>query len=343
MLRHLTLPGALVLAVAALAARAGAEGPPHEVYAIPLHTRHFVLTYTAEIPAFPPEARAVDLWLPVARSDEHQALRLERVDLDAARCAAQSDATDPRTGNEYRHYRFEAPFPPAARVTLTYDVVRREYLKKDFRGRGAAPLSAEERALVAPYLAPDRLVPTGGKIGEIARRLAGGESNVLNLGRRFYDHVLGTMRYDKSGEGWGRGDALWACESGRGNCTDFHALFIALCRSQGIAARFAIGLPLPEKHGRGEIPGYHCWAEFYVPAYGWVPVDISEAGKHPELAEYYFGAHNEDRIELARGRDLRLVPAQQGEPLNFFVYPYAEADGKAWDGVRHAFSYEDRP
>ena len=35
------------------------------------------------------------------------------------------------------------------------------------------------------------------------------------------------MRYDKSGIGWGRGDALYACDAKRGNCTDFHALLMA--------------------------------------------------------------------------------------------------------------------
>jgi hypothetical protein len=28
------------------------------------------------------------------------------------------------------------------------------------------------------------------------------------------------------------------------------------------------------------------------------------------------------------GRDIRQDPPQQGEPLNYFIYPYAEVDGK---------------
>jgi len=49
------------------------------------------------------------------------------------------------------------------------------------------------------------------------------------------------MRYDKSGIGWGRGDAVYACDAKTGNCSDFHSYFIALARSIGIPARFAIG------------------------------------------------------------------------------------------------------
>lgn len=33
-------------------------------------------------------------------------------------------------------------------------------------------------------------------------------------------------------------------------------------------------------------------------------------------------------MAISRGRDVRLEPPQQSDPLNYFVYPYAEADGK---------------
>ena len=54
-----------------------------------------------------------------------------------------------------------------------------------------------------------------------------------------------TMRYDKTGTGWGRGDALWACDAKRGNCTDFHSPFIGMRRADGIPARFDIGFTQP--------------------------------------------------------------------------------------------------
>jgi transglutaminase-like putative cysteine protease len=160
--------------------------------------------------------------------------------------------------------------------------------------------------------------------------------------RAIYDRVTGMMKYDKSGTGWGRGDALFACSAKRGNCTDFHALLIGMARSAGIPARFAIGLPLPESRGSGEISSYHCWAELYVTGRGWIPVDSSEAAKNPAKRDYFFGHHDENRLEFSRGRDLRLVPSQQGPPLNFFVYPYAEVDGRPHDAIEHKFTFNDR-
>ena len=73
------------------------------------------------------------------------------------------------------------------------------------------------------------------------------------------------MRYDKTSSGWGRGDAVWACDAKRGNCTDFHSPFIGMLRVDGIPAGFDIGFPLPENKDKGDIAGYHCWAEFYAP------------------------------------------------------------------------------
>ena len=149
------------------------------------------------------------------------------------------------------------------------------------------------------------------------------------------------MKYDKSGTGWGNGDIFWACDAKRGNCTDFHALLIGLCRAEGIPARFSIGFPIPAVRGEGEIGGYHCWAEFYLNGYGWIPVDASEACKNPDKREYFFGAHYENRVQLTQGRDLRLEPPQAGEPLNFFVYPYVEIDGKPFKDVKKRFAYRD--
>ena len=47
------------------------------------------------------------------------------------------------------------------------------------------------------------------------------------------------------------------------NCTDYHSYFIALSRSAGIPARFAIGAAVPSGRDEGGISGYHCWAEFF--------------------------------------------------------------------------------
>ena len=110
-------------------------------------------------------------------------------------------------------------------------------------------------------------------------------------------------------------------------CTDFHAYFIALCRAVNIPARFAIGFTIPANKNAGVIGGYHCWAEFHANG-KWVPVDISEADKHPELADYCLWHHPANRLEPSRGRDITVKPAPKAGPFNyFFGHPRGERQG----------------
>ena len=184
-------------------------------------------------------------------------------------------------------------------------------------------------------------MPLAGTITELSAEQTRGIQDPMAKARAIYDYVIATMRYDKSGTGWGNGDAIWACTAKRGNCTDFHSLFIGMMRAAGIPARFEIGFPLPPDKHSAEIAGYHCWADFFEPKNGWIPVDISEAWKHQEKRDYFFGAHDVNRVQFTLGRDLRLSPAQDGAPLNYFVYPYVEVAGKEYPNVSLAFSFVD--
>jgi transglutaminase-like putative cysteine protease len=182
---------------------------------------------------------------------------------------------------------------------------------------------------------------SAGKIKELAAEVTGSQSGTVAKAKAAYDYFFTNMRYDKTGSGWGRGDAQWACEPKRGNCTDFHSPFIGVLRADGIPARFDIGFPLPENKDKGEIPGYHCWAEFYEHKTGWIPVDISEAWKAKEKRDYFFGSIDANRVQFSTGRDVTLSPEQDGPALNYFVYPYVEVDGKPYEKLDKQFSFEE--
>jgi hypothetical protein len=70
-------------------------------------------------------------------------------------------------------------------------------------------------------------------------------------------------------------------------------------------------------------------------------VDASEAWKHPQLRNYYFGHLDADRVAFTIGRDLVLKPRQSGEPVNFLIYPYVEVDGKPLpkEQIKNQFEY----
>jgi transglutaminase-like putative cysteine protease len=294
----------------------------------PLKSRTFQLTYQATIRDIPKDAKTLEAWVPLPQTDLNQTIH--QISINAP--VPVTIGRDVRSGNQSLHVRVDRPKGPVP-ITLVIEATRRE------NAGHQESLSAEERRT---YLAPEPLVPVDGPIRELSLRATAGLTAGEAKARAIYETVTALMKYDKSGTGWGRGDALYACEARRGNCTDFHALLIGMARSAGIPARFAIGLPVPASRGSGEIPGYHCWAELYVDGRGWIPVDSSEAAKDPARRDYFFGHHDEGRLEFSRGRHLTLVPAQQGPPLNFFVYPYTEVDGRPHEGIDRKFTFTDR-
>lgn len=312
----------LVVALGAVAA--AGEGP---------RERPVRLTYSVRV-APPAGARQIDVWAPVPRDMAGQ--RVTDVAWTSSAGTA-SIADDEETGNRVCHLEVERPEAPIV-LTLSCAVVAEAREPGAGEAGPVAPFDAPER-----HLGADRLVPVGGRFAELGRARTLGRGSTLERARALYEHVRGAMVYDKTGQGWGRGDADFACDVGRGNCTDYHSLFLALARSVGIPARFCIGLSLPPARGAGQLSGYHCWAEFWDDAARrWVPVDISEADRFPERAERCFGALDPDRVTLSRGRDLVLVPAQAGPPLNFFVQPHVECDGVPLEaGVELRVSYAD--
>jgi transglutaminase-like putative cysteine protease len=188
---------------------------------------------------------------------------------------------------------------------------------------------SETSAQPAVFTGPDKLVLVDDEMRALASKITAGKQTTLEKARAIYDYVLEKMTYDKNHDGWGFGSTRHACDVGKGNCTDFHALFNSLCRASGLASGFEIGLYLPYEKGKQEtLGGYHCWAFFRVPGKTWVPVDCSEADRFAERKEFFFGGHTSNRVTLSTGRDIALVPKQDGEPLNYFLNPYAEADGK---------------
>ena len=71
-------------------------------------------------------------------------------------------------------------------------------------------------------------------------------------------------------------------------------------------------------------------------------MDISEAWKDKAKQDYYFGSITENRLEFTQGRDITLEPAQNGGPLNYFVYPYVELNGQEFKNVEVTFKYKDQ-
>ncbi len=268
----------------------------------------FEFRYQATLPELSGNARC---WIPLAASDDFQQVTLKSIEAPGA----QQTLIDSAHGNKVLFLELK-PQDSGKSIEIVYDVLRHE--KAAYPGD---PIRAIDN------LKPERMVPSDDNMKMIAQKAVEGRDGELMKARALYDHVMDQMRYKKFGEGWGQGNALYACDTLSGNCTDYHAYFIGLARSIGIPARFAIGAAIPSDRNDGGCDGYHCWAEFYAEGKWW-PVDISEADKFSALSMYYFGHHPANRFEFTRGRDLVLDPGPASGPVNFLAYPILEVAGQ---------------
>ena len=65
------------------------------------------------------------------------------------------------------------------------------------------------------------------------------------------------------------------------------------------------------------------------------------------VREYFFGGLDQFRIQLQRGGRGLDFPEGNAEKVNYFMYPYAEVDGKPLDycqpaTFRYGISFEER-
>jgi transglutaminase-like putative cysteine protease len=316
---------ALTLLWGRWATAAGTASPEDNQQRIASHyrlrgdTRQFSIQYTGRVTEIPAGTKRLRVWLPAPQNSSVQEIsKLEFT-------PPAKIAHEPKYGNQIAYIEMENP-EGAAEVKMSF-VCKRGEIRVNLANLNEDGSDTATAFMV--FKNPDKLVLVDDEMKMLSDRVTLGKSGAQAKARAIYDYVLAKMTYDKNHPGWGLGSTRHACDVGKGNCTDFHALFNSLCRAQGIASGFEIGLYLPYERNKQEtLGGYHCWGFFRVPGKTWVPVDCSEADRFPERKEYFFGNHTSNRVTLSTGRDIILEPKQEGAPLNYFLNPYAEADGK---------------
>jgi transglutaminase-like putative cysteine protease len=280
-------------------------------------SKTFDVTYTATIAKVPAGLEELQVWIPLPASRGWQ--QVSNVTIDAPFPFTRH--REKEFGNEYAFATIQNPPAGDLTVRVRFNATREE-------ATSAHPAeSAASRAQIQRALRADRLVTLSPRVRNLANEITRGINDPVEQAHAIYNYLIVTMKYDKTIPGWGQGDTERACDIKAGNCTDFHSLFMSLARAKGIPARFVIGFPLTAADGN--VKGYHCWAEFYVKGKGWISVDASDASKakDPASQQYLFGNLDPNRVQFTVGRDLVLSP-RTSDPLNYFIYPRAEAKGK---------------
>ncbi|MBU0481545.1 MAG: hypothetical protein KKG47_10615 [Proteobacteria bacterium] len=280
--------------------------------------------------------KEVELWIPYPVSSEVQDITGVKIDGDFAESAVYADKKF-QTPMLYARWAKESA---SRRLTFSFKAVRQEVEKRDLP-EIEAPWNKGD---FSDWLAPTSLGPIDGVVGELAAKIVNGKTTTLEKAKAIYDWTCENMYRDPKTIGCGPGDVCSLLQNPGGKCTDIHSVFVALCRAAGVPAREIFGIRLGKEPIQDITSWQHCWAEFYLPGFGWVPVDPADVRKlmlkknlkledpeTDELRRYFWGGWDAYRVELAGGRDLILNPAQKGAPLNTFGYPYAEVGGEPLD------------
>jgi transglutaminase-like putative cysteine protease len=291
------------------------------------------------------KGKEAKLWIPYPVSDRHQLVSDVKVVGDYASSAVYTDRT-------YGTPILYAEWPKDAvnrKLTFTFSVERQEIRQTNLPAKEPKWNPAD----YAEYLKATSLGPNDGDVKKLALQITKGKKTVLAKARAIYDWVCDNMYRDPDTIGCGQGDVCALLLKPGGKCTDISSFYIALSRAAGVPAREVFSIRLGKKAEENITTSQHCWAEFFLPGYGWVTVDPADVRKamlveklersDPKAMgyrDYFWGGIDPYRVVIAAGRDLVLNPPQSGTPLNTFGYPYAEVGGKAIDFYQPAaFTY----
>ncbi len=133
---------------------------------------------------------------------------------------------------------------------------------------------------VGVYLKASRQVQSrDAAIAAKARQLTEGARTEFDAVQKVLSWVVDHMQYVTPPEQY---DALYAFQSGKGNCQNYSHLAAALLRAVGVPVRIVNGVTLKQPYDvklpDGTITmrmgqGRHSWIEVYFPDLGWVPFD----------------------------------------------------------------------
>ena len=289
--------------------------------------------------------KEVQLWIPYPTSNQHQTITHIQLNGNYSSSGVYTDTT------------FETPILYARwdagkktrKLDFSFDVKRHEVIRRDFP-KNEAQWDPADYAL---YLAPTRLGPIDGEVKKLAMQITQGKTSVIEKAKSIYEWTCENTYRNPETRGCGVGDVYRLLKEPGGKCADISSIYVALARAAGVPSREIFGIRQGKKTEQEISQWQHCWAEFYLPGYGWVPVDpadvrkamlrenlvISDA-KTEAYRNYFWGGIDPYRIQLSEGRDLILNPIQTGQPVNYLMYPFAQVGEMTLDWLDpKAFSY----
>ena len=282
------------------------------------------------------KGKIVKLWLPYPVSNEYQNITDVKIRGNFVRSGVYAEK---KYGNLLYYAEWDKN---ATQKELTFSFkAKRKYLKNYPYPEKELPWNKNDFKI---YLKGSKLAPVNQIVKKLAEEIVKGKKNIPEKARTIYMWVCKNTYRNPKTRGCGKGDLCRLLKDPGGKCADLSTIFVSLCRAVGIPAREIFGIRLGKKDSQNITKGYHCWAQFYIPGYGWYSVDPADVRKmmlikniswNDKKTKYFIKFYWEGiepyRIKLSTGKDITLNPVQKNAPINYFMYPYAEVDGKTVD------------
>ena len=212
----------------------------------------------------------------------------------------------------------------------------------DVSKRTVAP---ERDDILRRNLQASKLIPNDGLAHQLGERIIGRIKDPVAQAKAIYEWVTDNAIYDPGLPGCGSGNVRRQLIEGQygGRSADINGLFVAICRAVGIPARCVYGLRVgPSRLFRSlglsqfdATRGHHVRAEFYIPGYGWIPVDPSDVrralamealsdrdSRLLSLKKVLFGVWEMNWVAFNLGSDI-ILPGKN-IPLPFLLLPEIE-------------------
>ncbi len=266
------------------------------------------ITVSAEKNAAP-DGEIIRAWLPIPRRNPFQ---------DAFKLVSTSSPVkyladvDSPIRSVYLEQIAQKDQPTKFEVSFEYTIHRVHF---PLDAKKIRPADKNDPAL-KPFVAEAPHVVFTPEIKSLVKKIASTETNQMLQAKAFFDWIADNIQYSYAREYSTLTNISDYCRNnGYGDCGQEALLFITLCRSQGIPARWQTGWHL--------VPGkatIHDWTEIYLAPYGWVPVDpwagifamryctTLKRQDRIEVRDFYFGGLDQWRMIANSDHNQELQP-----------------------------------
>ncbi|MBC8374665.1 MAG: transglutaminase domain-containing protein [FCB group bacterium] len=162
---------------------------------------------------------------------------------------------------------------PSLRTETNFQITRKfRYITFDYRpeiDKAAERMHWDQipQEIIEKYTRAERFLEQDDALVDTVFKLLENLADPISQAEAIYNWVQESMTYVYPPEQRGVKNAL---ETLKGDCGQYSALFMTMCRIAGIPARQQSGFNfVPENTGA------HVWSEIYLPVKGWVPVDAT--------------------------------------------------------------------